>query len=398
MSNELENQILEVSSITLPNGQELKVAQELVVKENPFVLIIDSETFKSAKKARTNLKTARTGIQKGNRELISRINTFKNSVKDIEKEIIDITLIHENKQQAEIDRWEEKKAFEKAEKIRLAEEEKQRQIDAIDLIFKPLEEEVKTLVFSKIEACQQNIGRTLREAKFKDSFGDVEEVFISKKNEIAKLLTSKIENLKEKEVQRLENERIAKEREELAKENRRIEAEKAELQAKKEAQEEAEKERLRKQESERKAKQDVENKRLAKIEADRKAKEQKLKDEQEAFRKEKEAFEAEKRKKLEAERLVKEQEEAKVQAEKEAKEKAIQEAETEARLKAEKEAEAKRQESLLPDKEKLTKAINNINFTLESELSQDEAKLFQSVIESQLKNFKDEFISELQNL
>ncbi len=398
MENQVKPQVLEISSITLPNGQQLKQAQELIVKENPFIQITDSETFKSAKKARTNLKTARTGIQKGNRELISRINTFKSNVKEIEKKIVDITLIHENKQQAEIDRWEKVKADEKAEKIRLVEEEKQRQIDATNAIFKPLEEEVENLVFSKIEACKQNIGRTLREVELKDSFGDVEEVFVSKKNEITKLLTSKIENLKEKEIQRLENERIAKERARLAEENRRIEVEKAELQAKKEAQEEAEKERLRKQESERKAKQDIEKKRLAKIELDRKAKEQKLKDEQEAFRKEKEEFEAQKRKKLEAERLAKEQEETKIQAKKDAEEKAKKDAEESARIKAEQDAEAKRQESLLPDKEKLTQAINNINFTLESELNQDEAKLFQSVIESQLKNFKDEFISELQNL
>ena len=115
MENQANTQVAQVEAqsviqqLNLPKVKDFKKAQELIVKENPFVAILDTDSLKAAKKARTALRTARTKIQSDGKALNSKINEFKANVKSIENEIIDITLVHEKKQQAEIDRWDELK-------------------------------------------------------------------------------------------------------------------------------------------------------------------------------------------------------------------------------------------------------------------------------------------------
>lgn len=379
MSNITEVQNTTITTLKLPKIAEFKAKQELIVKENPFIEIVDNATHKQAKANRTALKTARTGIQKGSKVLNSRINDFKRNAKDIEGRLISITSIHEEKQQAEIDRWEAKKAEEKAEKLRLEQEARQKKIDEINEFFLPLVKMVMVLSFPEIESWKQSIGRQIREREIEGGFGEVEELFISNKNTLNQKLAEKIGLLESQEAQRIENERLAKERVKLK-------AEKDEL------------DRLAKIEADKKAKEDaIRAEAQRKLDQEKAEFEAKKQAEQKAIDDEKkrlEKIEADRLAKIEQEKLAKEKAE---QEKKEAEEKAIAKAKEEAKLKAELEAEQKRQLALRPDKEKLETAINQISFPIQ-ELSSSELKQFQQDAIQSLEDLKEELINKLQNL
>ena len=109
----------------LPELAGLKEKQLAVVKENPFLKITDTKTYDEARKRRTALRTARTEIEKQDKLIVQKINDFKNRVKSVSQNLIDITKPHEDKQQDEITIWEQEKERERQEKIRIEEERKQ---------------------------------------------------------------------------------------------------------------------------------------------------------------------------------------------------------------------------------------------------------------------------------
>ncbi|CAA7196845.1 coiled-coil domain-containing protein [Chryseobacterium potabilaquae] len=258
----------------LPELQGLKEKQFQIVRDNPFVEITDIKTYEEAKKARTALLTARTNIEKQDKLIVSKINSFKTRVKEISQSLISITQSHEEKQQLEVKRWEETKEQEKQEKIRLEEERKGKIKDAIDLIYKKELQKIEILSFETIDTLkidwEQNLFKT-NLSQFEEFELDFTEKLILLKNQFA----SKEQVLREKEVQRLESESLKAEREKIRQELESLAFEKArheaELQAKEQKAKkirEAEEERLRQE------RQEIENEkiRLANIEAERIAK------------------------------------------------------------------------------------------------------------------------------
>lgn len=293
----------------LPELKGWKENQEQIVKDNPFVIIKDNKTYEEAKKSRTSLVKARTSIEKQDKLIASKIQDFRKKAIGLKDELIAITQPHEVKQQNEVKRWEKIKEEEKVEKARLEQERIDKIKNEIQSIFDSWNEKIKVLTFNEIkDFLMEDILEDADTSKFEEFEID----FIEKKETLKTLLDEKVKQLQEKESQRIEAEKLKKEREIL-------EAEK------KKAEEEARKKR---------EKLDAERK---KIEEERKRLEEEKKAKEEADKK----VEQER---LDAERKTKEEEENKKRLE----------------------AERKRSEALKPDKEKISKFIDSLEFTLQN--------------------------------
>lgn len=331
-----ETQIInleEINANALPELQGWKEKQEALVKENPFIEITDNTTYTEAKKRRTALVKGRTTIANQDKLIASKLKEFRSKVANTSKELIAITLPHEEKQQEEVKKYETKKEEERQEKIRKEEERKQNIKNNIDEIFESWKTKISQFTWITIQ--EVNIVEVLSEIDT-EQFEEFTPDFNEKTRTLVQLFSEKKSQLQIQEEQRIEAERIAEERKKLE-EEQRIAKEKAEAEAEEKRKEQ---ERI-----------DAENKRkadeLAKKEAEIKAEREKIeKEKADQLAKE----EAERKAKEEAERKKREEEEKK-------------------------KAEAiriKRIEELKPDKEKIQKAIDSIKVTVEATKIKDE--------------------------
>lgn len=336
----------------LPELQGWKEAQLQLVKENPFVEIVDNKTYESAKKARTTLVTGRTTIEKQERTIAAKLKDFRTKISEESKKLIAITLPYEQKQQEEVKRYEAKKEEEKREKERLEQLRKDAIKDNISAIYSKFNKDIQELPYAEIDDFKNYMSKKLEEESEKD-MEEFDLEFAEKVKLLKYQLDNRIKYLEEAEAQRLENERLEAEREKMEEEKKAIEAERAENERKANEAKRVENERL---EAERKK---IEEER-AKVEAEKKA----LQD------------------KLEAERKAKEAEELKLKQETE-------------RIEAEKRAEA-----LRPDVEKLRSIINKIQIPASEipHLKSNEAKEFLKGIQAKIDEMKEVLSNQLLNL
>tara|TARA_R110002167_G_scaffold81296_6_gene222715 strand:+ start:4486 stop:5559 length:1074 start_codon:yes stop_codon:yes gene_type:complete len=338
-SDTLEVQVIELETLDvnlLPELQGWRETQLKLVEENPFVPITDNKSFEEAKKSRTTLVTARTTIEKQEKAIASKLRDFRTKVADASKELILITLPHEEKQQEEVRRYEAEKEAERAEKERIEKERKDAIRKDIDTFYSEWKSKIQNMDFPS----KENLSIQLAKSMSVKSEQDMEE-FELDWTEKTKLLNSQFDErvtyLKEKEDQRIENERLTKEREKL-------EAERLEL--------------------ERQAKEREDKEREAKRKEDEKIKEE--------------------RRKLEAEKAEIEKAKAEHEAKLEAERKAKEDAERKKREEAEQKAAKKRIEALRPEKEKLTSFIESIDFTIDQPELKDE-KLNQFIVDMKME-------------
>jgi len=336
MNTEIENKNILLENINpknLPELQGWKNKQEQLLNDNAFLVITDNSSYQEAKKRRTALVTGRTTIERQDKLIASKIKSFRSKVSDASKELIAITLPHEEKQQAEVKRYEDVKIQEKAKKERLEAERKQGIESKISTIFNNWSNTIKQLTYDGIEnfKMQETI-----ESIDVTIFEEYEIDFAKKVEILQNQFQEKKQQLETFEKQRLENERLKKERE-------LFEREKAEREAK----EKIEREKREKEQ----ARIDAENNRIANELSIRKAK----------IEKEQARID-----KIESDRIAKEKAEkqARIDAEREAKEAAE-------RLERE-EADKLRKEGLKPDADKISKFIESLNFALEEPEIKDE--------------------------
>lgn len=365
----LELEALDVNSLTELQGW--RETQKHIVKVNPFVKIEDTKTYEEAKRARTALVTARTAIEKQDKIIGSKIKDLRSKTIELSRELIAITLPHEEKQQAEVKKYEEQKEAERlakevADRERIAAIQKE-----LDTLYETWKAKIKELTFSDLKSFSFTGALVEAEAA---SFQEFEEDFIEVKRRLKLQLQDKTESLTMIETLRAQKEELNALRK--AQEEKEAEAEKArqiEAEALRVAREELELERNRIAK--------MEADRLAKIEADRLAEEAKAKAEAEAKRA---AAEAKKAEELRVKEL------ARIEAEKAAKE----EAERLAKIEAEKKAEA-----LRPDVEKLSAAIEKIGSCIEApSLAYEESNLFYARMVSSIERLKGLLNKELSNI
>lgn len=214
-----ENEIFDLATIdpkNLPELQGWKEKQLQAVKENPFIKIVDNETYQEAKKNRTALVTCRTTLQNQDKAIASKLKDLRSNVGSATQELIDITLPHETKQQEEVKRYEAEK---EAEKERKAEEERQRVQKIKDAIDKA-EAELNSIVDSMDYKqwydgdASLSFAGLLQEIRDNTDFMEFEELFNQAVKRSQERFEKKTVSLDEAEKQRKENERLAKEAEE----------------------------------------------------------------------------------------------------------------------------------------------------------------------------------------
>ena len=101
---------------SLPTLGGLKEKSLIAVKEFPFVEIIDNETAKIARKNRTGLLKVRTSLQSERTIANKVLSNIKGYLKSEIDDIINVTVPFEDKQQENIDKWDEEKEKLKVEK------------------------------------------------------------------------------------------------------------------------------------------------------------------------------------------------------------------------------------------------------------------------------------------
>lgn len=225
----------------LPELQGMKEQQIKLVEENPFIEIIDNKTFEEAKKRRTALLKGRTSLESQDKLIASKLANFRKQVGNVTKELIEITLPHEEKQQEEVKRYEQVKEDERLEKERLEQERIEKIKNKID--------ELETNSYNLINSWGEEVLKDADNSKFAGmdtdfDFEEYDSLFELAKSRVEEYAENRIKLIQEKKNQRLENERLARE--------------KAEADAKLEAiQKQQEKERLEREQKEREEKEKV---------------------------------------------------------------------------------------------------------------------------------------------
>lgn len=151
MSN--KKNIIKLDEFNVNSIAEIQGKRELlenIVKENPFVEVIDNTTYEVGKKSRTALRTARTSTRAEEKVLVDAIKkNITDKIKVIYAEFVDITGPAEDLQQETITSYENIKALEKAERDRIAEERREGFIADINTFYDTVKSEIELLTFER---------------------------------------------------------------------------------------------------------------------------------------------------------------------------------------------------------------------------------------------------------
>jgi len=242
---------LDVSNIEFSGFEELKAIQLEVVKNNPYVEILDNKTFDEAKKSRTALKLARTSVQNQDKLIASNLQGVRKLIKSKHDELIEIVSGHEEKQQIEVTRFEQIKENERLERDRLETERVEKIKNKIDSIENESYKIINSWTFENIKNADSSV---FIPAIDDFDFEEYEILLDQVKERIQNVVSDKVASLRTQENERLEKIKLQEEKEAAEKKAN-------DLQAKFDAQNaQIEKERLAREEIENKAKIEAEKK------------------------------------------------------------------------------------------------------------------------------------------
>ena len=220
----MENTGLQLSDLKVSNLPELqgwKEKQEQLVSDNPYIEITDNKSYEIACKSRTALLKGRTELEKQDKLIASQLASFRKDVKTETDILIAITLPSEEKQQVEVKRYEGIKEAERLEKERI----EQARIDSIKAKIDSIEtdcfEIIQSMTFQTVIPDGASIALI---CKTDFDFEEYEALYHQTLLRIENATTAKIDDLNEREEQRIA-------REQADEENRKLK-EKQDLQSK----------------------------------------------------------------------------------------------------------------------------------------------------------------------
>lgn len=211
-----KQEISKIENFNVNALEEIKGKEKLiesVIKENPFVKIVDNKTYEEGKKSRTALRTCRTDLEKEEKALHNAVKkVLTEPIKNIYGTFKEKVTPLEDKQQEEVKAWEDIKEQERQEKLRIEEARKQKHRDNIELFFNLNKIIIEDLTF---ETIRHELVFSNDDQEFtSESFEEFADVFEAKVDVLTTMLKDKINTLQEKENIRLENERLENERKE----------------------------------------------------------------------------------------------------------------------------------------------------------------------------------------
>lgn len=188
--------------------QGKKEALEKIVEENPYVEIMDSQTYETAKRRRTTLRTARTDTEKEEKALLAGVKSvIVDGIKGVYSDFKQIVTPKEDSQQAEVTRWEEIKQKEKEERDRIEEERKENHRTAINLFFELNKGAIENLDYeaAKTFELEPKINGEVISSEYFEEFQDA---FQGKLEVLKVQLNDKKKHLQEAENIRIEREQF----------------------------------------------------------------------------------------------------------------------------------------------------------------------------------------------
>ncbi len=204
----MENTGLQLSDLKVSNLPELqgwKEKQETLVKDNPYIEITDNKTYEIACKSRIALLKGRTSLEGQEKTIASKLSAFRKEIGSKTKELIDITLPFEEKQQVEVKRYEGIKEAERLERERVEQE----RIDNIKSKIESIETEsfaiIQKMTFQTVIPDGAAICLICKQ---EFDFEEYDILFEQTLARIENAIKDKIDDLNEREEQRLENERM----------------------------------------------------------------------------------------------------------------------------------------------------------------------------------------------
>jgi hypothetical protein len=210
-----QKQTFELATLESAKVVELdsfKEKQEQLVKEHPFVEITDRESYEHAKRNRTALKSGRTEIQNQDKTIGSVVSNFRKRTIQLAKDLIGITQPHEEKQQAEIDRWEKILEEERMAEQRKEEERVAKIEEAIEMFSLEFSSLVNRMTFETIDETKSRIDELINTNIEKD-FEEFQPLFaekIDENQERFETIKATLIDREETRVQSLMNERTLK--------------------------------------------------------------------------------------------------------------------------------------------------------------------------------------------
>ncbi len=209
-----------VEAMKIPTGLEAIKISELIdvsswkekqnklVAENPFFKITDSKTYEAGKKHRTNVLKGRTELQNQEKLIASNFAAIRKEVSSETSTLIEITQPLEDKWQAEVKDWEDRKEREKKEK----EEAEARRETEIRKKIDDLESDSYTIIqkmtFDSITKDHNSLSG-LRDDEF--DFAEFEILYDQAMDRVTLSYESKVKTLTDNEDQRLRNLELEKE-------------------------------------------------------------------------------------------------------------------------------------------------------------------------------------------
>ncbi len=198
-------ELLKLDPNNLVELDQWETKLKTLVDENPFIEITDKKTFDEAKKRRTALKSGRTEVQKQDGLIATFLNNFRKSTKAKNEMLVSIVQPHEDKQQIEIDRFQAILDKEKEEKERLENERIDGIKNRIDDCKKQFQSIIDHLVFENIDSAIQDFKNYYQSCIDENDFQEFDFLFVESAEQLEKEFHFKIDDVKIKESQRIQN-------------------------------------------------------------------------------------------------------------------------------------------------------------------------------------------------
>jgi len=208
-------------------------SQTSILALNPYVEALDHKSYELAKKHRTSLVTGRVAVQKKTKELKALNLETKRAVdaeiNERESYLISITKEAEDKQQAEVKRYEAEKEAIRLEKIRLEEERIAGIKAAMNESYLIIKNKAGSTDTNKLESLVQDLHIEVDKQRKELNFAEFIEDYTIHMYGLEASINESIFRLKEEQRLKEQQEALFKEQEQLARDKAALDAEKEKI-------------------------------------------------------------------------------------------------------------------------------------------------------------------------
>lgn len=215
--SEEKNEIILIENLTgnsLVNVTEFKKKIQDVKKANPIIEITDNASYEVAKKSRTAVKSVRVEIDNQDKAIGSAFAKVRKETIKINESLVEEIKPFELEHEANVKAWEDRKEKERQEKERIDNERIEKIKTKVSEIETGCYELIQKMQFSDVSDTHKKVCEILNQ---EFDYEEYDILHSQTQNRVLAAFDDKQADLKQKEAQRAENER-------LERQNKRLEA------------------------------------------------------------------------------------------------------------------------------------------------------------------------------